>query len=214
MNPSTDADNFEKTNCVKGKTLEMSGDRKQEIDQEDREDIIQCYQTSYYEEYDEVFEDIDDGEVSTRYSNTKTTRIRRISDVIDSIGDVSPSHTTKEKSHSFSYDNVSSYRNQELTLQSPPKGRIIPINTMTDSPSSPPMTPGSDLGYGSTGMPTPPSNSRRRPFRFSMSSVDIPGSPPQWDTQLDSKAFAVEPQTSMRLVSLSIFCLLLIDYLI
>ncbi|XP_075216979.1 uncharacterized protein LOC142322137 isoform X2 [Lycorma delicatula] len=197
MNPSTDSDNFEKTNCMKGKTSGTNnGESNSEMEREEGEDVIHRCRSSYFEEYDEVFEDVKEAESTSTYPNDRTPRVRRISDVIDSIGDISPPHLTKEKSlNFFSID---------LLQVSPPRGHRIP--TMTDSPSSPPMTPGSDLGYGSTGMPTPPSNAmlaKTKSFRFSSSSMDIAASPPRFDTQLDAKPIGKEAQTSMGSTSLS-----------
>ncbi|XP_039276312.1 caspase A isoform X2 [Nilaparvata lugens] len=180
MNPSTDSDNFEMSVGSKEQSA------MERVEESDNSGLL-------FEGDDEVFDEAEDFPRQPR-----TPRVRRISDVIDSIGE-SPSHLTKDRTYTFpTIETSSTYYSAmtEFKLQSPPKGR--PRSTVTDGLMSPPQTPGSDPGYMSTGTPTTPSTLylRRKAFRFSASSVDMAGSPPRhWDaTQIDAKAFANQTQ--------------------
>lgn len=161
---------------------------------------------------DEVFEEFDETRkcASTKTLMVREPRTRRISDVIDSLGDLSPSPSTRHLSFDFpdksmygqiEEKNVVVVRREEtkhfhLSKCLDPGGCLaVPDSVATSCYMSPPVTPLSDLGYGgSTGMPTPPPPSalvyRPKWFRFSSSSVDA-CSPPKWsgDT-MDAKPLA------------------------
>ncbi|RZF45855.1 hypothetical protein LSTR_LSTR010811 [Laodelphax striatellus] len=201
MNPSTDSDNFEMSDSNNSAST-MAREGNGHDSSSSSSSASQLIATEFiFAEDDEVFEETEGFDETEGFEKpfpreTRTPRVRRISDVIDSIGE-SPSHLTKDKTYTFpTIDNSTSYYSsmQEFKLQSPPKGR--PRSTVTDGLMSPPQTPGSDPGYMSTGTPTTPSNLhlRRKAFRFSASSVEMSASPPRWDTQLDARAFANQSQ--------------------
>lgn len=171
-------------------------------------DLVEEYQTAnmYYEEYDgddEVFEEYEESRKSITVRAGREPRVRRISDVIDSIGDTSPSSSIKERHHSFTFPDQTFAQVEEKSLvivrreeinhfhlEKPPNSKdIAAAMDSPNFPMSPPVTPGSDLGYYSTGLPTPPSALVFKPkwFRFSNSSMDA-ASPPKLDT-LDAKSF-------------------------
>lgn len=162
---------------------------------------------------DEVFEDFEETRKCIMATTTSKTaiprepRTRRISDVIDSLGDLSPSPSTKQLSFEFpdksvygqiEEKNVVIVRREETKHFHMSQGGGLTVSDYT----SPPVTPLSDLGYGgSTGMPTPPPPTttlvyRPKWFRFSSSSVDA-CSPPKWsgDT-MDAKPLAGSETTA------------------
>lgn len=159
----------------------------------------------YNDNDDEVFEEFQE---SSTITFTREPRIRRISDVIDSIG-CSPSSPVSKSSNNFDFTeravteteerSICIVRREEVKygpihLDSPPVRRIM--SSVTDSLASPPPTPGSDPGYcsASHATPPPPSNLVFKPkwFRFSASS------PPKLDT-LDAHVMcAPEEEQQMK----------------
>uniref|UniRef100_A0A1B6HU18 Caspase family p20 domain-containing protein n=1 Tax=Homalodisca liturata TaxID=320908 RepID=A0A1B6HU18_9HEMI len=138
---------------------------------------------------DEVFEEFQETTVVT----VREPRIRRISDVIDSIGCSPSSPISKNGTFDFTEktvteteeSSISIVRREEfkyISLQNPPPGRAL--HSVTDSILSPPTTPCSDGGYCSgAGLQSPTSTLVCKPkwFRFSSSSFELPASPPKLD---------------------------------
>uniref|UniRef100_A0A1B6D4Z5 Caspase family p20 domain-containing protein n=1 Tax=Clastoptera arizonana TaxID=38151 RepID=A0A1B6D4Z5_9HEMI len=184
-------------------------------------ELITKYQTAnmYFEEYDgddEVFEEYEEPKKSITVRAGREPRVRRISDVIDSIGETSPSPSTKDRSHSFTFPDqhfaqteaksVMIVRREEVShhfhLEGPPKSKQVTAMDSPGFPMTPPMTPSSDVGYYSTGQqPSTPSMMVFRPkwFRYSNSSMDAM-SPPKLDT-LDAKSFQnpIQPQEPVEM---------------
>ncbi|KAL1139364.1 hypothetical protein AAG570_006348 [Ranatra chinensis] len=146
---------------------------------------------SGYEGDDEVFVEFDQLKPGDR-EEVRQPRVRRISDVIDSIGEMSSS---LGRSHSLEFS--------ESTSISSETSKVIECSTIRETSRfiitevdgkekllSPPATPSSDLGYYSTGISTPPSqlNFKGKLFRFSNSSMEA-ASPPKWDTT-DAKPYS------------------------
>jgi len=155
----------------------------------------------YNDNDDEVFEEFQE---SSTITISREPRIRRISDVIDSIG-CSPSSPVSKSSSNFDFTERTVAETEEgsisivkretevkyraIYLDNPPMRR--PASSVTDSLASPPPTPGSDLGYCSA--PTP-SNLVFKPkwFRFSASS------PPKIDTMDAQVMCAPEEEQQMK----------------
>ncbi|BES87694.1 CASc [Nesidiocoris tenuis] len=110
-----------------------------------------------YDGDDEVFLDSEDV-AERRNCARRVPRTRRVSDVIDCLGELpSPVSANKETTH-FPFPDI----NEPL----PPSP-----NPSINKFQSPPVTPSSDLGYYSTGIGTPPSLLH---FKYSWSSLASP----------------------------------------
>lgn len=155
---------------------------------------------------DSVFEDFDGMRKTTSTQTEVVRRSRRTRcDVIDSLGELSPSPSSKHLGYDFPDRSSSSYGQIEE------KNVVIVRREETRHfhQMSPPRTPLSDYGYGgSTGMPTPSSPSSQLVYfprwaRWSNSSVDGVSSGDTMDAKplanSETTAVAQQMQASMSI---------------
>lgn len=128
-----------------------------------------------YDGDDEVFLDTEEG-AEERVCGRRVPRTRRVSDVIDCLGELpSPSQLSSKESTHFPFPDFN-----EPFPSSP--------NPSSSRFQSPPVTPGSDLGYYST-VGTPPSLLN---FKYSWSSLNSPAMERPISDQMDGKVTGVE----------------------